>query len=203
MFGLMGMGGLRAGVAAARHYRPGAAAAWMGSEKTMPRIRPEHSDDAAAVHAVHAVCFDSSAEAYLVDRLRAAGRLAVSLVAEIDGRVVGHIAFSPVTLASGAIRAAGAGLAPLAVVAAHRRRGIAADLVRAGLDACRCAGFDWVVVLGEPRYYRRFGFRPAATFGLHDEYGGGDAFAALELRPGALPVGGGLVRYAPEFADLG
>lgn len=168
----------------------------------MPHIRPEQSDDAGAIHAVHAACFPSSSEAQLVDRLRAAGRLAVSLVAEIDGRIVGHIAFSPVTLASGAIRAAGAGLAPLAVLAAHRRRGIGADLVRAGLDACRAAGFGWVVVLGEPHYYQRFGFRPAATFGLRDEYGADDAFAAIELQPGSLPVGGGLVRYAPEFAAL-
>jgi putative acetyltransferase len=56
--------------------------------------------------------------------------------------------------------------------------------------------------MGEPAYYSRIGFRPAAEFGLSDEYGGGQAFQAIELVPGALPVGAGLVRYAPEFAAV-
>ena len=97
----------------------------------------------------------------------------------------------------------GAGLAPVAVLAAHRRRGVAAELVRAGLDAARTAGFSWAVVLGEPAYYARFGFRPAADFGMSDEYGGGAAFQAIELMPGRMPTGAGLVRYAPEFAEFG
>ena len=70
------------------------------------------------------------------------------------------------------------------------------------VNACRATGFGWVVVLGEPAHYRRFGFRTAAEFGLADEYGGGLAFQALELIAGALPRGAGLVRYAPEFALL-
>jgi putative acetyltransferase len=66
---------------------------------------------------------------------------------------------------------------------------------------CEEAGCGFVVVLGDPAYYRRFGFRPARSFGLSDEYGGGDAFQALELREGAIPPGGGVVRYAPEFPE--
>jgi putative acetyltransferase len=65
------------------------------------------------------------------------------------------------------------------------------------------ANFGWVVVLGEPAYYARFGFRPASEFGLSDEYRGGSAFQAMELIDGALPAGAGLVRYAHEFATLG
>lgn len=163
-------------------------------------VRPECPGDAAVIFAVHAACFPTDAEARLVDALRAAGRLAVSLVAEADATVVGHVAFSPVTTAAGHT---GAGLAPVAVLPGHRRRGVAAGLVRAGLDACRAAGFGWAVVLGEPGYYARFGFRPAPDVGLSDEYGGGPAFQAVELLPGALPIGAGLVRYAPEFAALG
>jgi putative acetyltransferase len=166
--------------------------------KTM--IRPERPDDVAAIYAVHAASFPTDAEARLVDSLRAADRLPVSLVAEVDGAVVGHIAFSPVTVAAGAD---GMGLAPVAVAEAYRRRGIAAQLVQAGLEVCRAAGCGWVVVLGAPGYYGRFGFRPGQSFGLSDEYGGGSAFQAVELVPGALPVGAGLVRYAPEFAALG
>ena len=165
----------------------------------MVSVHPERRDDVAAIHAVHAASFSTELEAKLVSRLRSAGRLKVSLVAEIGGAVVGHIALSPVTTATGA---AGAGLAPVAVAGPHRRQGIAAELVRAGLEACRATGIGWAVVMGEPAYYSRFGFRPAAEFGLADEYGGGSAFQAIELIPDALPVGAGLVRYAPEFTAM-
>lgn len=162
-------------------------------------VRPERPEDVAAIRAAVASAFPSEIEARLIDLLRAAGRLSVSLVAEVDGEVVGHVGFSPVAVDSGVV---GAGLAPLAVLESHRRRGIGAKLVVAGLAACREAGFGWAVVLGEPRYYGRFGFLPAPGFGLSDEYGGGDAFQAMELIPGALPIGAGLVRYAPEFGSL-
>src|SRR6516164_11525726 len=165
----------------------------------MVAIHPERPGDVAAIHAVHAASFPTDVEARLVDLLRSAGRLPVSLVAEMGDAVVGHVAFSPVTTASDAV---GVGLAPVAVVEPHRRRGIAAALVRAGLEACRAAGFGWAVVMGEPAYYSRFGFRPAAEFGLTDEYSGDTAFQVVELLPGAAPVAAGLVRYAPEFASL-
>lgn len=162
--------------------------------------RLEQPGDAAAIHAVHAASFPTEAEARLVSLLRASGHLSVSLVAEADGAVVGHVAFSPVSAATSAV---GAGLGPVAVLESHRRQGIAARLIKAGLAACRTAGFGWVVVLGEPAYYARFGFRPASAFGLSDEYGGGPAFQVMELVPSGLPMGAGLVRYAPEFALLG
>jgi len=162
-------------------------------------VRPEKPEDVAAIYAVHGACFPSEGEARLVDLLRDAGRLAVSLVAEVDGAVVGHVAFSPVTAAAAA---GGVGLAPLAVIERYRRRGVAAALVVAGLQACRAAGSGWAVVLGEPEYYQRFGFRPASEFGLSDEYGGGTAFQALELLAGGMPEGVGMVRYAAEFASL-
>jgi putative acetyltransferase len=163
-------------------------------------IRPEQPDDVTAIHTVHAASFPIAAEADLVDLLRAAGCLRLSLVAEIGAEVIGHIAFSPVTVKTGV---PGAGLAPIAVAELHRRQGVASELVRAGLEACRAAGFGWVVVLGEPAYYSRFGFRAASEFGLFDEYGGGPAFQCVEVVSGALPVGAGLVRYAAEFASLG
>lgn len=166
----------------------------------MSTIRPERPGDEPGIRAVHLACFPGPAEADLVDALRAAGRLTFSLVAEADGTIVGHVAFSPVT-ASGAPN--GIGIAPVAVASSHRRQGIAAELIRAGLDACRAAGFAWTVVLGEPHYYGRFGFQAATGFGLSDEYGGGAAFQAMELSPGGVPVGAGLVRYAPEFAAFG
>ncbi|MEI6726755.1 MAG: N-acetyltransferase [Actinomycetes bacterium] len=171
----------------------------------MTEVRAEQAGDAPAIRAVLGACFPTEAEARLVELLRADFSLPVSLVADQGGELIGHVAFSPVSLDShteaGAVR--GAGLAPLAVLEAHRRQGVGTALACAGLDACATAGFGWIVVLGDPRYYARFGFRPAAEAGLHDEYGGGPAFQVLELRPGSLPVGAGLVRYSPEFASLG
>lgn len=166
----------------------------------MALVRPERPSDVSMIHAVHAASFPTDEEARLVSLLRQARRLTVSLLAEADGSVVGHAAFSPVSTATGAL---GAGLAPVAVLESHRRQGIAAQLIRAGLAECRSAGFGWAVVLGEPAYYSRFGFRPASAFGLTSEYGSGPAFQVVELISGGIPSGAGLVRYAPEFASLG
>jgi putative acetyltransferase len=160
-------------------------------------IRWEAPADHAAIHAVHTVSFPTAYEADLVDALRLAGRLAISVVAVEHDTVVGHVAFSPVSM-PGATD--GVGLAPVAVVPAFRRRGVAAQLIRGGLAECARRDHGFVVVLGDPHYYRRFGFTPARGWGLRDEYGGGEAFQALELRPGAIPAAGGLVRYAPELA---
>jgi putative acetyltransferase len=121
----------------------------------------------------------------------------VSLVAEAEGLIVGHVAFSPVSTAAGAV---GLGLAPLAVDAAHRPLGMASRLVQAGLEAARQAGERWVVVVGEPDFYVRFGFTPACSDGLGDAYGGGVAFQVLALQPGAIQQGRGLVRDGPGFA---
>ncbi len=166
-------------------------------------VRAERPADAAAIDRVHRLAFAGPAEAELVARLRAAGRAIVSLVAEQAGAIVGHILFSPVTLdPPGAAVPRLLGLAPMAVLPAQQRRGIGGTLVRAGLDACRAQDAGAVVVLGHPAYYPRFGFVPAARVGLRSIYTDGDAFMALELRPGALAGCTGLIRYAPEFDDL-
>jgi putative acetyltransferase len=163
------------------------------------KVCAERDVDRAAVHALHDASFPTQAEARLVDLLRASGRLWLSLVAVSDEEVVGHVSFSPVQ-ADGA--EGGVALAPLAVAEKCRRRGIGARLVEEGLAGCRRGGRSFVVVVGDPAYYARFGFAAASRWGLRDEFGGGPAFQALELRPGAIPPRGGTVRYAPEFADL-
>ena len=162
-------------------------------------VRPEKPEDHDPIRTVHAASFPTPCEARLVDALRAAGHLSISLVAVERRQVVGHAAFSPVSLPG---TSDGVGLAPVAVLRAFRRRGIAARLIREGLAICERSGHGFVVVLGDPAYYRRFGFGPASGWRLRDEYGGGDAFQTLELRPGAIPTDGGLVRYAPEFASI-
>ena len=123
-------------------------------------------------------------------------------MAVTDDGLVGHVAFSPVTTAT-AWPGTGLGLAPLAVASGHRRKGIGAALVETGIARSARAGIGFLVVLGEPHYYGRFGFVRARDHGVTNEYGAVEEFMVLELRPGAVPSGGGLVRYAPEFAALG
>ncbi|RIK68885.1 MAG: GNAT family N-acetyltransferase [Planctomycetota bacterium] len=164
-----------------------------------PTVRDETPSDVDAIRRVVLSAFPTPLESRLVDRLRENGRLTISLVAESGGHVVGHIAFSPVTVAGS--DTGGLGLAPLSVAPECQIIGIGGALVRAGLDMCRRLGVPFAVVLGEPDYYRRFGFLPAATRGLFDAYGGGDAFAAIELAPRGIP-GGGRVDYVPEFSEF-
>jgi len=161
--------------------------------------RDERPDDAAAIRDVLLAAFPTDVEACLVEALRAAKRLLVSLVAEDAGRVVGHIAFSPVRVNTFPANTGGVGLAPLAVIPDYQQRGIGGQLVRDGLAACARAGYDFAVVLGEPGYYSKFGFARASQYGLGNEYGVDDEFMVLALCAGGIPTTQGVVCYAPEF----
>jgi putative acetyltransferase len=165
-------------------------------------IRAERDTDRAAVHAVNAAAFPTPLEADLVDALRRQAHLLISLVAERDGAILGHILFSPVTL-EGRPDLRLMGLAPMAVAPGHQRSGIGSALVRAGLDECRQLGFSAVVVLGHPEYYPRFGFTPAVRYGLRSEYDVPDeVFMAMELVPGALRDAPGTIKYHPAFSSV-
>ncbi len=165
-------------------------------------IRLETEADHRAVHSVNEAAFPSPAEANLVDALRSSGAVVLSLVAEAEGRIVGHILFSPMSLSEPAT-AKVVGLAPMAVLPSYQRQGIGSALVREGLLRCREAGYGAVVVLGHPEFYPRFGFIPAARFGLRSEYDvPDDVFMVTELIPGALAQASGLIRYDRAFAGL-
>ena len=163
-----------------------------------PRIRPETPADYRATHEVLVAAFSTPLEANLVDALRKAGHLCASLVAVENGIVVGHISFSPVTTEI-PVAANGIALAPVAVIPAFERRGIGSALIRQGLQACREKHYGWAVLLGDPGYYRRFGFERASRFGLGNEYGVDEEFMAVEILPGCLPRDCGVVSYAREF----
>ena len=124
-------------------------------------IRAEDVSDIAAIHRVVTAAFASvihsnHKESLLVDELRNSGALSVSMVAECNGQIVGHVAFSPVTVDGHLCD--WYGLAPLAVVPVYQRRGIGTRLVNAGLESLRVIGAEGCAVLGEPEYYRRFSF---------------------------------------------
>jgi putative acetyltransferase len=155
-------------------------------EHVPPRVvvRPEGPDDNDAVYRVSELAFGRRDEADLVDRLRAAGKAIVSLVAADAGRIVGHILFSPVSVKSSGADCSAVGLAPMAVLPNRQRQGIGSFLVRRG-------------------HYGRFGFLPASRFGIRCEYDAPEeAFMVMELRPGALNGCAGTAVYAPEFGGL-
>ena len=165
------------------------------------QIRLERPVDIAAIRLVNLSAFETSTEADLVDALREQANPIVSLVAEEEDGVVGHILFSPVTLVDHPeLRMMG--LAPMAVLPEKQRQGIGAALILAGLEQCRRLGFKAVIVLGHAEYYPRFGFTPASRFGLSCEYEVPDeVFLALELNRGVLQGKSGVVRYHGAFAS--
>lgn len=173
----------------------------MGACDTV-QIRVERPGDHAAVAALHVRAFGQPAEARLVEALRAAGAATLSLVAERDGRVLGHVLFSPVVVRDGTRAWDAIGLGPVAALPEQQRQGIGSALVRAGLDACRELGHRVVFVLGHATYYPRFGFRPAVAAGLRWEHGHDGSFFVAELDAGALEGRRGVVCYRPEFAAL-
>jgi putative acetyltransferase len=157
-------------------------------------------EDSAVVAQIHTEAFGRPDEAGMVERVQALGGATISLLAGIDGRRVGHILLSPVTI-DGRDDPRGLGLAPIAVLPSDQNRGIAGELVRAALHRARLLGYAYVVVLGHPTYYPRFGFVPASRFGLRYEQPVPDgAFMAQPLSPGALDGASGVVRYLPAFS---
>lgn len=170
-------------------------------------IRAEKESDRAAVYRINTAAFETRAEAELVETLRECVQPLISLVAEVDAAVAGHIMFSPVCVSADS-RLRLMGLAPMAVAPGCQRQGIGSALVRAGLKRCKALACSAVVVLGHPAYYPRFGFLPASRFGLRCEYNVPDeAFMAVELEPGAFErcIHGGqrsMVFYHAAFSNV-
>jgi putative acetyltransferase len=160
-------------------------------------IRDEAAADIPAVRRLLVDAFPSCGEADLVDRLRAEGSAVFSLVAVEDQAIVGHVMFSQMEQPDRAL-----GLAPVAVLSACRRRGIAAALIRVGLSRAAADGWESVFVLGDPTYYNRFGFAASLASGFVSPYAG-PHLMALALREGALAGQTGELRYPPQFSALG
>lgn len=177
----------------------------------MVDIRPELPGDIAAIREVTAAAFGRKVEADLVERLRDAGNLTVSLVAEMDGRIVGHAAYSPATVElsrGGSFDAAALG--PISVMPDLQTGGIGSELMDRGFAECLALGYDLMFLLGHPSYYPRFGFVPAKALGVRWAPDITDhpnpAFMVKELKPGALAArlngDTGVFHYSPEFDGL-
>jgi putative acetyltransferase len=165
-------------------------------------IREENPEDTVDVRRVNEEAFGQPQEARLVELLRANQAVLLSLVAVIDSRIVGHILYSPVRLESEA-NLEGAGLGPMAVLPEFQRMGIGSKLISEGTRRLRGRGCPFIVVLGHPEYYPRFGFLPANRHGVRCQWEVPDeAFMLLPLDPSRLTDLSGLARYRDEFGKV-
>ena len=166
-----------------------------------PAIRPETAADHGAIFdltvaAFAALAVSSHTEQFIIEALRTAGALSLSLVAEVEGRIVGHIAFSPIVISDGS--ADWYGLGPVSVRPETQRRGIGSALIREGLARLQAAGTQGCCLVGHPAYYGRFGFRNSADLEL--EGVPAEVFFAL---PFAGPLPQGKVTFHPAFMATG
>lgn len=162
-------------------------------------IRVEIPIDAPGIDALLKRAFQGGEEANLVRGLREDGQLTLGVVATDDeGQVVGYVAFSPVSIEGEELQ--WVGLAPLAVDEAWRGQGIGRQLVYEGLDSLNEFGYAAVVALGDPAFYNRLGFEPAARYGLHCRWPGTEAaFQVHRLADDALNGVSGRVEYHEHF----
>lgn len=168
-------------------------------------IRPEAPADYGPVRKLNKKAFKGNSESKLVDALRESDSFipALSLVAEKDGAVVGHILFSPVIIKDQAAETPALTLAPMAVLPEFQRQGIGSALVKRGLAEAGRAGHKIVIVVGHPEYYPRFGFVKAGEKGLKLPFEAPDeVFMALELAPGALEGVKGEIVYPRAFHEV-
>ncbi|MEX2302067.1 MAG: N-acetyltransferase [Bryobacterales bacterium] len=167
----------------------------------MTTIRPESSEDFLQVRQVNELAFGQPAEADLVETLRqAVGEESLSLVAE-DEAIVGHILFTPVVIESAGRTVTGMGLAPMAVLPDRQRQGIGSQLVKRGVEILAERRCPFVVVVGHPDYYPRFGFEPASSHGLASQWEGMPeaAFMVVVLDRDAMAGVSGVAKYRDEF----
>lgn len=159
-------------------------------------VRDETRKDESAVRQVIVAAFDQTAEADLVDALRETGDAVISLVAEDDDGIVGHILFSKLQAPDRCIA-----LAPVSVSPGRQNQGVGSKLIRDGLARAKNDGWQGVFLLGEPEYYGRFGFDATTADKFETSYPK-PYFLALELTPQALSGHSGAVIYAPPFDAL-
>ncbi len=144
------------------------------------------------------------AEQFLVARLRKSDAFIpeLSLVAELDGAIVGHVMFTRLVIRDDQTEHASLAMAPVSVLPEHQGQGIGSQMIMTGLEKARQMGFTSVIVLGHKDYYPRFGFRPASQWGIRAPFPVSDAsYMALELQPQGLQGVSGVVVYPKAFDE--
>jgi putative acetyltransferase len=169
----------------------------------MITIRKETWGDSQQMRIVTQSAFGQTEEADIADKLRRNCPKRISLVAVPEDQIVGQILFTPVTIEAKERIITGMGLAPMAVLPGFQRQGIGSQLVRDGLTLIKKREHPFVIVLGHPTYYPRFGFVPASRYGIRSEYKNvpDEAFMILVLNQAVLEGVSGVAKYRPEFAS--
>ena len=169
----------------------------------MIEIRQEQPRDIRQIQQLNIQAFGGRQEAELVDKLRSRCSDLLSLVAVLQDKVVGHILFSPVSVSSNQRTVVGMGLAPMAVIPEYQRQGIGGSLIKTGIAKLTKKRCPFLVVLGHPDYYPRFGFEPASGCGIRSEWKVPDeAFLIMVLNQSQIKGINGVVNYRSEFSEL-
>ncbi len=167
-------------------------------------VRIENEKDYVNIGEINNLAFKQKNEALLIEELRKTKDFIseLSLVAELEGKIVGHILFYPVKIKDGEIEHVTLSLAPMSVHPNYQRKGIGSKLVTEGLKRAREKGYPSVIVIGYPEYYPRFGFTKASTFDIKTPFDVPDnAFMALELVENGLENVKGIVEYPKPFLE--
>ena len=163
-------------------------------------IRPSTPDDSEAIRRIHLAAFPTAAEADLAERLEQDGDAVISLLVEQGGEAFGHVLLSRMAVEGDGRSWRALGLGPLAVLPDRQRGGLGGALIEAGLDLSRHRGEEIVFLLGDPAYYRRFGFTAEAAAPVASPYAG-PFFMARKLSGAPLPLSG-RADYPRAFDEL-
>jgi putative acetyltransferase len=165
-------------------------------------VRPAEPRDAAAIRAVHLAAFPTPLEADLVEALGRDGDVVISLVAERCGEILGHVLLSRMRVSGDGRPYRALGLAPVAVLPGFQSSGIGTALIESAIGIARASGEEILFLLGEPDYYRRFGFSAEAAAPFASPYAG-PYFMALAVQPGVAVPRAGKADYPQAFSGLG
>ncbi|MEF9959926.1 MAG: N-acetyltransferase [Niameybacter sp.] len=167
----------------------------------MAIIRPEKKAEYEAIYAVHQSAFKRDIEAQLVDRLRTTSYYhpELSLVIEENDEIIGHLLFTRVVIKDGNKTFPALALAPVGIKADHQRKKLGTELIEAGLKKAKYLGHKLIIVLGDPKFYTRFGFERAADFEITPPMGfPEEAFLVAKLSPEETDIKG-QVLYPVQF----
>ncbi len=167
----------------------------------MIRLQEESDTCLSEIRTINEAAFGDSLAADLIDALRSNKKVDLSLVAEVNNELVGHIMFSPVIVEGAMSSKRRTALAPVAVIPEQQRTGVGTALINEGLKKCKTMGIDYVILLGHKTYYPRFGFKPMKNHGLSSSYGDGEHVMIRELTEGVVNTLSGKICYQPEFEE--
>ena len=165
-------------------------------------IRKESSLDYDRISKVNDLAFVQKQEGELIVKLRMRKEYIpeLSLVAEFNGNIIGHILFFPIYILSGDDKIQTLALAPMSIIPGFQNKGLGGDLIMAGMKAANELGFTSVLVLGHPKYYPKFGFKKASKWKIKAPFDvPEEAMMAIELKNGSLNFGGGIIDFPPEY----